>query len=93
MVKYVGPCGQAGYALLQLGRISTTLFPLISAKYPDREGLKDLALIGPAMYGAGLVWGLLFCASHLTFFSSSVGLIRKSDRYRGVRLTCLHERK
>ncbi|CAD6577849.1 MAG: Plasma membrane sulfite pump involved in sulfite metabolism [Cyphobasidiales sp. Tagirdzhanova-0007] len=39
----LGPCGQGGYALLQLGRVSRTLFPIISAAHPaDIDGLAIL---------------------------------------------------
>ncbi|KAL8277179.1 hypothetical protein RQP46_010427 [Phenoliferia psychrophenolica] len=56
----LGPCGQGGFALIELGRNALHLFPLLAASQPEREGFKELALIGPAMYGSGVVTGLLF---------------------------------
>lgn len=35
------------------------LFPRLAEMYPDRPGVADLALIGPAMFGSGLMTGLL----------------------------------
>lgn len=36
------------------------LFPLLAASQPDRIAFAELAMIGPAMYGAGVVAGLMF---------------------------------
>ncbi|KEI37788.1 uncharacterized protein L969DRAFT_89761 [Mixia osmundae IAM 14324] len=55
----LGPCGQAGYALIELGKVCMTLFPALAARNPDRPGRKDLSPVGPAMYGCGLVLGLM----------------------------------
>ncbi|KAM0756009.1 hypothetical protein T439DRAFT_320700 [Meredithblackwellia eburnea MCA 4105] len=55
----LGPCGQGGFALIELGRNATKLFPLLAASQPDRIGYQELASIGTAMYGSGVVTGLL----------------------------------
>lgn len=55
----VGPCGQGGYALIELGRAAVTLFPALIAKYPDRAGFAELQGVGVAMYGSGVLAGLL----------------------------------
>lgn len=36
-----------------------SLFPNLLALQPDNQGVQDLAMIGPAMYGSGVVAGLL----------------------------------
>lgn len=36
------------------------LFPLLAKSQPDRPPYQELQLIGPAMYGCGVVSGLLF---------------------------------
>lgn len=54
-----GPCGQGGFALIELGRVSMKLFPLLAAAYPERSGIQDLAAVGGSFYGAGIVTGLL----------------------------------
>lgn len=54
----VGPCGQGGYALIELGRQAVVLFPLLVARYPQRA-YADLTILGPAMFGSGVVTGLL----------------------------------
>ncbi|KAF7981402.1 hypothetical protein HWV62_33907 [Athelia sp. TMB] len=55
----LGPCGQGGYALVELGRNTMTLFPLLAAAHPNNEAYASLASIGGAMYGAALVSGLM----------------------------------
>lgn len=55
----MGPCGQGGYALIELGRVAVRLFPKLLEANPGRTGLQDLAGIGPALFGAGLMTGLL----------------------------------
>ena len=74
----LGPCGQGGFALIELvrlhlyqfftlnslthltqGRNAMHLFPLLAASQPTREGFTELVFIGPAMFGTGVVTGLL----------------------------------
>ncbi|KAF7970464.1 hypothetical protein HWV62_23869 [Athelia sp. TMB] len=65
----LGPCGQGGYALIELspcseqftqqGRNAMTLFPLLAAAHPNNEAYASLAAVGGAMYGAALVSGLM----------------------------------
>ncbi|KAK4703492.1 hypothetical protein P7C70_g2726, partial [Phenoliferia sp. Uapishka_3] len=55
----LGPCGQGGFALIELGRNAMSLFPLLAASQPHRATFAELALVGHAMYGAGVVTGLL----------------------------------
>ncbi|SGY20738.1 BQ5605_C016g08135 [Microbotryum silenes-dioicae] len=59
----LGPCGQAGFALIELGRDAIDMLPRIASMYPDREGLQQLALLGAPLLGVGLLtalvlWGL-----------------------------------
>ncbi|GAA6041597.1 hypothetical protein JCM8097_007761 [Rhodosporidiobolus ruineniae] len=51
----VGPIGQAGYALIELGRVSVKLFPMISSATNKPE----LQLLGPSMLGTAVVIGLM----------------------------------
>ncbi|KAM0791661.1 hypothetical protein ACM66B_006097 [Microbotryomycetes sp. NB124-2] len=55
----LGPCGQAGYALIELGRVAIRLFPLLAQDQPQRPGVAELAQVGQPMLGAGVVVGLL----------------------------------
>ncbi|KZP24130.1 hypothetical protein FIBSPDRAFT_1012499 [Athelia psychrophila] len=55
----LGPCGQGGYALIELGRNAMTLFPILAAAHPENEAYASLASIGSAMYGSALATGLL----------------------------------
>ena len=64
----LGPCGQGGYALLQLGRVSRTLFPVISAMYPDGDdGLSILGEVATPLYAIGISVGLLVWALGIWF--------------------------
>lgn len=65
----LGPCGQGGYSLLELGRVSRTLFPIISARHQDAgsDGLAYLAEASNPLYGFGLGVGLLSFALGLWF--------------------------
>lgn len=64
----LGPCGQGGYAALQLGRLSRTLFPIISARNPDStEGLAILADAANGLYAFGIAIGLLTWALGIWF--------------------------
>lgn len=66
----LGPCGQGGYSLLELGRVSRTLFPIISARHPDAtDGLAYLQDAANPLYGFGLGVGLLSFALGLWFAS------------------------
>ncbi|SCZ88170.1 BZ3500_MvSof-1268-A1-R1_Chr2-1g04235 [Microbotryum saponariae] len=56
----LGPCGQAGFALIELGRDAVDMLPRIASMYPDREGLQQLALLGAPLLGAGLLTALVF---------------------------------
>lgn len=74
----LGPCGQGGFALIELvrwravscsrdglthlptqGRVALILLPKLAAAHPDRPEMSELAQLGPAMLGTGLVSGLL----------------------------------
>lgn len=64
----LGPCGQGGYAILQLGRLARTLFPIISARYPDStDGLAILADSANGLYAIGISLGLLLWALGIWF--------------------------
>ncbi|GAA5991338.1 hypothetical protein JCM10908_003264 [Rhodotorula pacifica] len=52
----VGPIGQGGYALIELGIVANELFPRYTAIHPDQPYLN---LIAPSMLGSGVVLGLL----------------------------------
>lgn len=58
----LGPTGQSGYAVIQLGRVSTRLFPKLAEQRPSSQAWQDLASVGPALYGAGILLGLLLFA-------------------------------
>ena len=79
----LGPCGQGGYAILQLGRLSKTLFPVISARNPNStEGLAILADAANGLYALGIAIGLLTWALGIWFtFLAISALIR--HRLRG----------
>ncbi|GAA5974420.1 hypothetical protein JCM11641_005272 [Rhodosporidiobolus odoratus] len=51
----VGPIGQGGFALIELGRVATELFPQISSA----SRAPDLAVLGPVMLGSAVLLGLL----------------------------------
>lgn len=64
----LGPCGQGGYSLLELGRVSRTLFPIISERHPNAiDGLAYLHEAANPLYGFGLGVGLLSFALGLWF--------------------------
>lgn len=58
----LGPCGQGGYALIELGRTSRDLFPVLKTLGPEEggEAVQIFNGVGEAMYGSGVVWGFLF---------------------------------
>jgi len=56
----LGPCGQGGYAFIELGRGAMSLFPKLAAADPENEAYAALAAAGPAMYGSALIAGLMF---------------------------------
>jgi hypothetical protein len=45
--------------LIELGRAAVSLFPALIAKYPERAGFADLQGVGVAMFGSGVLGGLL----------------------------------
>lgn len=55
----LGPCGQGGYALIELGRVAYRLIPALRQADAQNEAWQALAPVGMAMYGAGIVTGLL----------------------------------
>jgi tellurite resistance protein TehA-like permease len=64
----LGPCGQGGYSLLELGRVSRTLFPIIAARHQDAtDGLAYLADAANGLYSFGLGVGMLSFALGLWF--------------------------
>ncbi|GAA6008114.1 hypothetical protein JCM10207_007034 [Rhodosporidiobolus poonsookiae] len=75
----VGPIGQGGFALIELGRVSTTLFPLLSSPASHPE----LQFLGPAMLGAGVVTGLLLWGLGIWFaFLAVVSIATQFTRRR-----------
>lgn len=55
----LGPCGQAGYAAIQLGHVSSKLFPILAQHRDASEAWKELAAVGSVLYGCGIFIGLL----------------------------------
>jgi len=72
----LGPCGQGGYALLQLGHVARTLFPIISAQHPDGdEGLAILQEVATPLYAIGISFGLLLWALGIWFMFLAVSTL------------------
>lgn len=59
----LGPCGQGGFAIVQLGRVARDLFPVLRESADGGEAVQTMQGAGEAMYGTGLVWGFLLCPS------------------------------
>ncbi|ORY73240.1 voltage-dependent anion channel-domain-containing protein [Leucosporidium creatinivorum] len=55
----LGPCGQGGFALIELGRIALDLLPKLAALHPHRTEMQELSQLGPALLGSGLMSGML----------------------------------
>ncbi|GAA5936323.1 hypothetical protein JCM10213_004740 [Rhodosporidiobolus nylandii] len=67
----VGPIGQGGFALIELGRVAVRLFPLITTDSHTPE----LQFLGPAMLGAAVVLGLLFWGLGIWFAFLAIACI------------------
>lgn len=67
----VGPIGQGGYALIELGIVATELFPRYTALHSDRPYLNMIAppMLGSAVLLGLLLWGLGIWFALLAIFS------------------------
>lgn len=55
----LGPCGQAGFAALQLGQVAHKLFPILARNRESSEAWQELVSVGPVLYGCGIFFCLL----------------------------------
>ena len=53
LIKYLS------LSLHSQGQVAVKLFPKLAAANPDRPGINELAMLGPALLGSGLMTGLL----------------------------------
>ncbi|BGO88458.1 Plasma membrane sulfite pump involved in sulfite metabolism [Rhodotorula toruloides] len=75
----VGPIGQGGFALIELGQVATKLFPLIAS--PSRPALDFL---GPAMLGSAVLTGLLLWGLGIWFAFLAIVSIAAQFRRSGT---------
>jgi tellurite resistance protein TehA-like permease len=86
----LGPCGQSGFAAIQLGKVALQLFPVMAQLHPDSLAWQIMGPLGGSFYAAGLIfglamlgWGLWFAFLALT--SIGTHYFKKSDEPHSAR--------